>query len=324
MCGIVGAVAEPDVAPILLDGLRRLEYRGYDSAGLAVVDDAGDIARERQLGKVAALQQALDSEPLHGSTGIAHTRWATHGAPSPANAHPHICCGNVALVHNGIIENHEALREAQLAAGHRFTSETDTEVVVHAVHDRVEAGDDLLDAVRNATTTLEGAYAIGVIARDQPGRLIAARQGSPLVVGLGERANYIASDALALVAVSRRIMVLDEGDVAEITRDGVRVFDVDGQPVERPAREVALSSDPVGRGGYRHFMLKEIYEQPQAIAETLEGRISGMAVLEELLGPGAGEILAKIRPVPEGSGEIGPLPRRLSLNMLWHVLPPRS
>ncbi len=297
MCGIVGAVAERDVAPILLDGLRRLEYRGYDSAGLAVVDDAGDIARERQLGKVAALQQALDSEPLHGSTGIAHTRWATHGAPSPANAHPHICCGNVALVHNGIIENHEALREAQLAAGHRFTSETDTEVVVHAVHDRVEAGDDLLDAVRNATTTLEGAYAIGVIARDQPGRLIAARRGSPLVIGLGERANFIASDALALVAVSRRIMVLDEGDVAEITRDRVRVFDAEGQPVERPVREVALSADPVGRGGYRHFMLKEIYEQPQAIAETLEGRISGMAVLEELLGPGAGEILAKIRAV---------------------------
>ena len=297
MCGIVGAVAQRDVAPILLDGLKRLEYRGYDSAGLAVVDAAGCIARERRQGKVVALEQALVREPLHGNTGIAHTRWATHGVPSSANAHPHICCGRVALVHNGIIENHEALREAQLAAGHRFTSETDTEVVVHAIHDRLQAGDDLVTAVRNATGTLAGAYAIGVITKVRPGCLVAARRGSPLVVGLGEGANYIASDTFALLPVTRRFMILEEGDVAELTQDEVRVFDGNGALVERPVREIAASSDPAGRGGYRHFMLKEIFEQPAAIGETLEGRISGAGVLEDILGPAAGTILDRIRAV---------------------------
>ncbi|HIP52787.1 MAG TPA: glutamine--fructose-6-phosphate transaminase (isomerizing) [Chromatiales bacterium] len=296
MCGIVGAIAQRDVSPILLEGLRRLEYRGYDSAGLAVLDE-GRLQRQRTLGKVQALADAIEEEPLSGTLGIAHTRWATHGEPAVKNAHPHQCQERVALVHNGIIENHATLREAQEQAGHRFTSDTDTEVVVHTLFDRLEAGDDLLDAVRNTVKQLEGAYALGVIDTRESDRLVATRHGSPLVIGIGIGENFIASDVFALLPVTQRFIFLEEGDIAELTRDGVRIWDADGNPVERPERLSGMSADAADRGEYRHYMLKEIFEQPQAIAETLEGRISSDSVLIEGFGHEAEEIFANTRAV---------------------------
>ena len=297
MCGIVGAVAQRDVAPILLEGLRRLEYRGYDSAGMALLDGEGKLHRLRTLGKVQELADLHQQDGGQGASGIAHTRWATHGAPSTANAHPHMCRGSVAVVHNGIIENHEALRREQQEAGYDFTSETDTEVIVHEIHRQRERGLDLLAAVRATTERLEGAYALGVLTDDEPGRLIAARRGSPLVIGLGIGEHFIASDVSALLPVTRRFLFLEEGDVADVRRDGVTVFDTDGNPVERAEKESDLTADAVERGTYRHYMLKEIYEQPQAIAETLEGRISGGRVLEAAFGPAAGELLDRVKRV---------------------------
>ena len=297
MCGIVGGIAQRDVTPILLEGLRRLEYRGYDSAGVAVLNSESAIQRLRRLGKVKSLSDAVEHEKLSGIMGIAHTRWATHGAPSEQNAHPHQCNQRVALVHNGIIENHEILRHSQSQAGHNFSSETDTEVIVHAVHDRLEDGDDLLAAVQNTVTQLHGAYALGVISVDEPERMIAARHGSPLVIGLGFGENFIASDVAALLPVTQRFIILEEGDIAELTRDSVKVFDVDGNPVEREQRESRLSSDAVDKGEYRHFMLKEIYEQPRAIADTLEGRISGSTILANALGHEAETLLKQIKAV---------------------------
>jgi len=297
MCGIVGAVADRDVVPILLEGLRRLEYRGYDSAGIAVLDSAGKLDRVRSMGKVATLAEAMAAK-LNGKAGIAHTRWATHGVPSQNNAHPHICRDTVSVVHNGIIENHEQLREAQTQAGHIFTSETDTEVVVHQVYDyHVKHGKDLLASVRAAVADFNGAYALGVISAKEEGRLITARRGSPLVIGVGIGEYFIASDVAALLPVTQRFIFLEEGDIADIRRSSLVIYNAQGDEVQRPVKESELSADAVDRGEYRHYMLKEIYEQPQAIADTLEGRISGGRVLEQAFGAAAPEIFDKVQGV---------------------------
>lgn len=297
MCGIIGAVAERDVVPILLEGLRRLEYRGYDSAGVAVLDEHGCIARERTVGKVAELDAAIAKRPIAGRTGIAHTRWATHGKPSESNAHPHICRKTVAVVHNGIIENHELLRTSQRESGHAFTSETDTEVVVHQIHDYQRQGKGLLDAVRATVTDLEGAYALGVISNDDCHRIIAARRGSPLVIGIGIGEHFIASDVAALLPVTQKFIFLEDGDIADLMRDSLTIYDASGAVVDRPLKISQLSADATERGSYRHYMLKEIFEQPRAIAETLEGRLSGDTVLEQSFGPGATEILDSVKGV---------------------------
>ncbi len=297
MCGIVGAVAQRMVAPILLEGLRRLEYRGYDSAGVAVLTTEGRLDRVRTKGKVQDLADAMETHPLQGSTGIAHTRWATHGEPSTANAHPHICRGTVALVHNGIIENYKQLRAAQEARGHVFTSETDTEVIAHQVYDELESGKDLLEAVQATVSQLDGAYALGVISNREAGRLIAARSGSPLVIGVGIGEHFIASDVAALIPVTQQFIFLEEGDIADIRRDSLRIFDAAGNPVEREIKESKLSADAVERGNFRHYMLKEIYEQPKAIADTLEARLHNGRVLESAFGTGAGEIFDRIKAV---------------------------
>lgn len=297
MCGIVGAVADRDVVPILLEGLRRLEYRGYDSAGIAVLNNDKEIQRKRAKGKVAMLEAEI-AKGLVGQVGIAHTRWATHGVPSQENAHPHVCENTVAVVHNGIIENHEILREQQIAAGYRFTSETDTEVIVHQVHDYlVKQGNDLLDAVRSATKDLDGAYALGVISNRDPGRLVTARLGSPLVIGVGIGEYFIASDVAALLPVTQRFIFLEEGDIADIRRDSLAIYDASGKEVKRPIRESDLRADAVERGEYRHYMLKEIFEQPQAIANTLEGRTAAGRVLEQAFGANAAEIFDEIQGV---------------------------
>ena len=285
MCGIVGAVAQRNVVPILIEGLRRLEYRGYDSAGIAVVDAAACLARTRSVGKVRDLEALLDSNTLSGALGIAHTRWATHGRPAVCNAHPHICRKTVALVHNGIIENHETLRRAQMQVGYEFTSETDTEVAVHEVYRYFEQHHDLLRAVQEAIQAFSGAYAIGVISNLEPGRLVAARRGSPLVIGVGIGEHFIASDATALLPVTQRFIFMEEGDVADIRAEGVRIYDAQGRAVDRPVHTSELSADAVARGEYRHYMQKEIFEQPRALADALEGRIGADRVLEEAFGP---------------------------------------
>ncbi len=297
MCGIVGAIAQRPVAAILLEGLRRLEYRGYDSAGIAVLDQVGKLNRLRTLGKVARLRDEVAVAPLPGTLGIAHTRWATHGEPAVRNAHPHICRDRCVLVHNGIIENHEELRREQKAAGHRFTSETDTEVVVHAVYDELTAGYPLSEAVRRATARMTGAFALGVIDTQDPEHLVAARQGSPLVIGVGFGEHFIASDVFALLPVTHRFMFLEEGDIAELTRETVRIWNRDGELVKRPVKESAVAADAAERGEYRHFMLKEIFEQPRAIADTLEGRLAGNRVLPEGFGNTAPDLFAQVKAV---------------------------
>ncbi len=297
MCGIVGAIAYRPVSPILLEGLRRLEYRGYDSAGLAVIDDQGQIGRLRTLGKVSQLNAALAEQPLAGTLGIAHTRWATHGEPSTQNAHPHMARERCALVHNGIIENHERLRREQTGAGHRFTSQTDTEVVVHAIYDALDAGLDLTEAVRETIGRLDGAYALGVIDTEFPDRLVAARQGSPLIIGVGFQEYFIASDVFALLPVTNRFIFLEEGDVAELRRDRLSIWNAQGEQVERPLRESSVAADSAERGQYRHFMQKEIFEQPRAVADTLEGRLSSEGVLPEAFGVDAERIFAEAQAV---------------------------
>jgi len=297
MCGIVGAVAQREVAPILLEGLRRLEYRGYDSAGLAVLNGEAGLERLRTTGKVAELAQAFEATPVMGTVGIAHTRWATHGKPTKNNAHPHICRNQVAIVHNGIIENHEILRSAQKQQGYMFTSETDTEVIVHQVHHHLDKGKDLLAAVQSACKDLEGAYALGVVSITDPGRLITARRGSPLVIGVGIGEYFIASDVAALLPVTQRFVFLEEGDIADITVDGISIYDGDGNPAERKETLSELSADAVERGEYRHYMLKEIFEQPRAIADTLEGRLYQDSVLEAAFGTNAKEIFDKVQGV---------------------------
>src|SRR6185369_16165627 len=280
MCGIVGAIAERNVVPILMEGLRRLEYRGYDSAGIAVLNGTAHLKRLRTVGKVKMLQDAIDADPTHGKVGIAHTRWATHGVPSERNAHPHVSHDGLAIVHNGIIENHEELRTELKQLGYKFTSETDTEVIAHRVHHHLQSLKDLFKAVRATVAELEGAYALAVVSESEPERIIVAREGCPVVVGLGVDENFVASDVAALLPVTRQFMFLEEGDVAELTRDGIRVLDRDGNPVERPIRESELSAEAAERGEFRHFMLKEIHEQPRAVGETLEERISKHRVLD--------------------------------------------
>jgi len=297
MCGIVGAVAERDVVPILLEGLRRLEYRGYDSAGIATVNQQNDIGRVRAIGKVKELEPLLEETGLKGGLGIAHTRWATHGKPSEANAHPHICNGAVTLVHNGIIENHEALREKQIKQGYEFTSETDTETVVHEVYHQYEIEKDIYKAVINTIAVLEGAFALAVAHKDEPERLIVARRGSPLVIGIGIGEHFIASDVAALLPVTNRFIYLEDGDVADITRKELRIFDEDGKQVSREVKHSKLTADSAEKGPYRHYMLKEIFEQPQAVADTLEGRISNNKVVEASFGLNAKEIFDQVEGV---------------------------
>ena len=293
MCGIVGAVAQRDVAEILINGLHRLEYRGYDSAGVAVVDPNHELHRVRCLGKVKALDEAVAVKPLIGGTGIAHTRWATHGEPSEANAHPHTS-GNFAVVHNGIIENHEELRELLKSRGYVFNSQTDTEVIAHLVNWEMRTASNLLEAVQKTVKQLTGAYGMVVLDREHPEHLVAARSGSPLVIGLGIGENFLASDQLALLSVTRRFIYLEEGDIAEITRRTVDIYDANGQKVEREVHESNLQNDAAEKGKFRHFMQKEIYEQPNALINTMEGRILHNNVIVDAIGNGAAEILEKV------------------------------
>jgi glucosamine--fructose-6-phosphate aminotransferase (isomerizing) len=297
MCGIVGAVAQRDVSPVLLEGLKRLEYRGYDSAGLAVIDYDGKLQRIRVQGKVNQLKQEHQASPLIGGTGIAHTRWATHGKPSLNNAHPHICRNQVALVHNGIIENHEQLRAQQTASGFEFSSETDTEVVVNAVYEALQSTADILQAVFAAIKQLQGAYALGVINNEEPERLIAARKGSPLVIGVGIGEYFIASDVFALLPVTQQFIFLEEGDVADIKRDKLTIYDSNQQIVERPVNISKLSADVADKAGYRHYMLKEIFSQPNAIAESLENRIKEGQVVASEFGQNAESIFQQVKAV---------------------------
>ncbi|MCK9538142.1 glutamine--fructose-6-phosphate transaminase (isomerizing) [Dokdonella sp.] len=297
MCGIVAATAERDVVPILIAGLKALEYRGYDSAGICVIDEQGQLARLRAAGKVRELEAQYAAHPLAGSCGIAHTRWATHGIPNQVNAHPHVSRERIAVVHNGIIENHVELRAELERAGYRFASDTDTEVIGHLVHAAVDGGANLLEAVQAATARLQGAYAIAVLDREQPGRVVGARRGSPLCVGVGIGEHFLGSDVQALIKVTHRFAYLEEGDVVEITRETMRIFDADGQPAERPVRASELSADSVERGEYRHYMLKEIFEQPTAVAHTLEGRIATDHILPNIFGVDADALLARVRRV---------------------------
>jgi len=297
MCGIVGGIAERDVVPILMEGLRRLEYRGYDSAGLAVETVAGGIERRRTEGKVQRLQEALDLAPLSGVCGIAHTRWATHGVPSERNAHPQVSGPGVALVHNGIIENHESLRRELQALGYEFESETDTEVVAHRIRSYLDEQPELLAAVRRTVADLEGAYALAVISSDDPDKIVVARAGCPVVIGRGIGENFVASDVAALLPVTRRFIFLEEGDIALVTRSAVQVWDAAGAEVKRAEKESVLSADAMERGQYRHFMQKEIHEQPRAVAETLSERIGAGKVLEQVFGPAAPAVFDATRAV---------------------------
>ncbi|MBD9464629.1 glutamine--fructose-6-phosphate transaminase (isomerizing) [Pseudomonas sp. Pdm06] len=296
MCGIVGAVAERNITAILLEGLKRLEYRGYDSAGVAVFTHDEKLERMRRPGKVSELEQALDAEPLLGRLGIAHTRWATHGAPCERNAHPHFS-GDLAVVHNGIIENHEALREQLKALGYVFTSDTDTEVIAHLLNHKLKDLADLTVALKATVKELHGAYGLAVISAKQPDRLVAARSGSPLVIGLGLGENFLASDQLALRQVTDRFMYLEEGDIAEIRRDSVQIWDIDGKAVERETVQYRDGAEAADKGEFRHFMLKEIHEQPAVVQRTLEGRMSQSQVLVQAFGPQAAELFAKVRNV---------------------------
>ena len=290
MCGIVGAVAQRDVTPILLEGLKRLEYRGYDSAGIAVLDKSAKLQRVRVAGKIKDLEQAINRTQLLGQTGIAHTRWATHGKPTIENAHPHICRDQIALVHNGIIENHEKLREQQKDLGYEFTSDTDSEVVVNQIYHYLEKGEDLLSAVVKTIAILKGAYALGVINRGEPDRIIATRSGSPLVIGVGIGEHFIASDVFALLPVTRQFIFLEEGDIADIRRDSLSIYDKNQNRVQRPVRLSELGSDVADKAGFRHYMLKEIFEQPTAIANTLEGRLDKGLIVEDAFGHAASNI----------------------------------
>ena len=271
MCGIVAAAARREVSEILLEGLRRLEYRGYDSAGMALVDNEHNLQMHKKQGKVAELERAQQLDPFFGCTGIAHTRWATHGEPSAANAHPHISGERVALVHNGIIENHAALREELKAEGYQFNSGTDTEVVVHLLHRQLAAGDTLLEALRCAVAKLDGAYAIAAVDTEHPDEIVAAREGSPLVVGVGIGENFLASDQMALRQVTDRFIYLEEGDMVRITPSSLDVYDREGNAVERQKTRIDEAVETVEMGDFDHYMIKEIYEQPRALAATLNG-----------------------------------------------------
>ncbi|MCU7907029.1 MAG: glutamine--fructose-6-phosphate transaminase (isomerizing) [Candidatus Thiodiazotropha sp. (ex Epidulcina cf. delphinae)] len=297
MCGIVGGIAQRDVVPILMEGLKRLEYRGYDSAGVAVLDGQRHIQRIRSVGKVATLKHLIDGAALSSNLGIAHTRWATHGMPAERNAHPHMSGERVAIVHNGIIENYAGLREELSGKGYVFSSETDTEVIAHLLADILQTEFDLLHAIRLASEKLVGAYALAVVSPDDPDQMIVIRAGSPLVIGLGVGENFIASDVFALLPVTQRFMFLEEGDLARLSREDVRIFDSQGKQIAREVRTSQLSASKAEKGPYRHYMLKEIFEQPAVIAETLEGRIHKGRLLEEAFGYEAKKLLDQTRNV---------------------------
>lgn len=296
MCGIVGATAERRVAEILLEGLRRLEYRGYDSAGMALLNDQG-LTKVRRVGKVKELADAVERAGANGYVGIAHTRWATHGGVTEANAHPHVSNNELAVVHNGIIENHESLREKLQGLGYQFESQTDTEVIAHLVHHELKTAPTLLAAVQKAVTQLEGAYGTVIMDQREPGQMVVARSGSPLVIGLGIGENFVASDQLALLPVTRKFIYLEEGDVASVTREQVAIFDKDGEAVEREQITSDLQYDAGGKGEYRHFMLKEIHEQPFAVRSTLEGRVLDGKIAVGAFGENADEIFKQIEHV---------------------------
>ena len=296
MCGIVGDIASRDVVPLLVEGLKRLEYRGYDSAGIAVVDGSG-VRRVRRTGRVVEMEAAAQAEGFHASLGIGHTRWATHGGVTEHNAHPHISHGDLALVHNGIIENHEQQRERLRALGYEFTSQTDTEVVAHLIHHYRAQGAGLLAALQQAVKELEGAYALAVIDRRDPNTMVAARMGCPLLVGLGEGENFVASDVSAILSATRKVIFLEEGDTAEVTREGVRVFDADDAQVQRDIHLSDVSLASLELGPYRHFMQKEIHEQPRAIGDTLEGIVDAGGFDPALFGDAAADVLGDIESV---------------------------
>ena len=296
MCGIVGATAKRPVSEILVEGLRRLEYRGYDSAGIAVLQD-GKIAVCKEVGKVAVLAEALEDGRWEGFCGIAHTRWATHGRPSKANAHPHLSRERVALVHNGIIENHESLRKTLQGQGYVFQSQTDTEVIVHLIDSFIAGGENLLQAVNSAVPQLQGAFGLAVISRDEPDQIICARSGSPLVIGIGIGENFLASDQLALRQVTDRFIYLEEGDIARITPRSYEIWSAQGTRVQREIVQISEHSDAADKGRFRHYMLKEIYEQPRVIKQTLQGRIGQYHVLEQAFGSDAGDVFDRTRAV---------------------------
>ena len=296
MCGIVGAIADRDVVPVLIEGLKRLEYRGYDSAGIAVLD-GDDIRRVRRTGRVAEMEGAAQAENFHARLGIGHTRWATHGGVTEANAHPHVSYGELAVVHNGIIENHDEQRDHLRSLGYTFESQTDTEVIAHLIHHHQSQGADLLAAVQAAVRELVGAYAIAVVSKREPGRLIAARMGCPLLVGLGEGENFVASDVSAIVQATRQVIFLEEGDTAEVTREQVRVFDAQGARIQRDVHVSDVSLASLELGPYRHFMQKEIHEQPRAIADTIEAVMDGNAFSPALFGADAEAVLGDVEGV---------------------------
>ncbi len=298
MCGIVGAIAGRDVVPLLIEGLKRLEYRGYDSSGIAVIDQAErpDVRRVRRTGRVSEMATAAEAEGFNASLGIGHTRWATHGGVTEANAHPHISHG-VALVHNGIIENHEEQREKLRALGYTFESQTDTEVIAHLMHHHLKGGDDLLVALQHTVKELTGAYALAVVSRAEPERFVCARMGCPLLVGLGEGENFVASDVSAVLSATRKVIFLEEGDTAEIRRDGVRIFDGNDQPIERDVHLSDVSLASLELGPYRHFMQKEIHEQPRALGDTIEAAIDAGGFPAELFGKNAEAVLSGIEGV---------------------------
>jgi len=296
MCGIVGAVAERNVVPILLEGLRRLEYRGYDSAGIAAVVD-GTLERRRRLGKVVELEKALDDDPVSSSIGIAHTRWATHGAPSETNAHPHMSGDDLAIVHNGIIENHEELRARVEKLGYECVTETDSEVIVHLIQHHLRSNADLVDAVRATVTDLDGAFAIVVLSQANPDRMVLARHAMPVVIGLGIEENFVASDVAALLPVTRRFILLEDGDIADVRKNRIHIVDEAGKAVRRTVRESEMVADAADKGGYRHFMLKEIHEQPDGVVQTLEERISAGRLHDAAFGPGSAEVFKRTRNV---------------------------
>lgn len=296
MCGIVGAVAKRSVAGLLLDGLKKLEYRGYDSAGVAIIDETLALKRLRVAGKVGELENVLHKQPFQGETGIAHTRWATHGIPSEKNAHPFLSHDEFALVHNGIIENHAALREQLLKEGYQFHSDTDTEVIVHLIHKHYAKNSDFVAAVHHAIAELKGAYALGIISKHYPNRLIAVRQGSPLVIGKGQNENFIASDPLALLALTQQFIYLEDHDLADLTLDAVHIYHKE-QLVHRTQHHLAIKEDAIERGEYRHFMKKEIMEQKQAIVACLDGRLHGHHLLPNIFGPKTESLLSKAQHV---------------------------
>ena len=296
MCGIVAGIAQRNVVPILLEGLKRLEYRGYDSAGLAVINNQ-QIYRKRALGKVKELESLLDAEPINGTLGMAHTRWATHGVPSTANAHPHISRNQIAVVHNGIIENFEQLKFQQLQRGHIFTSETDTEVVAHEVSDALLKTTSLLEAVKETVKKLQGSFALAIMSIEEPDTLIICRKGSPLVIGVGIGEYFVASDVAALLLVTQRFIFLEEGDIAELKIDKRVIFDVNDQIVQRPIKVSQLTVDSIDKGEYRHYMLKEIFEQPFAVTQTLEGRFINGKLQENSLGHNASQIFDNVKAI---------------------------